>query len=60
MSRLRTPVETVEMAVKVRGEGLGNRATGRVLGKSPSSISAWEERLASQSLARRSRSCGKD
>lgn len=48
MSRLRTPVETVEMAIKVRGEGLGVRAAGRVLGKSPSCITAWEERLSTQ------------
>lgn len=48
MARLRTPVETVEMALKVRGEGLGVRATARVLGKSPSSITDWEERLSTQ------------
>jgi transposase-like protein len=48
MARLRTPVETVEMALKVRGEGLGVRATARVLGKSPSSITDWEERLSVQ------------
>ena len=45
MRRLRTPIETVEMALKVRNEGLGVRATGRVLGKSASRITAWEERL---------------
>jgi transposase-like protein len=48
MARLRTPVETVEMAIKVRGEGLGVRATARVLGKAPSSITHWEERLSMQ------------
>lgn len=45
MKRLRTPIETVEMALKVRNEGLGVRATGRVVGKSASRITAWEERL---------------
>jgi transposase-like protein len=45
MSRLRTPVETIEMAMKGRHEGLGVRATGRVVGKSASRITAWEERL---------------
>jgi transposase-like protein len=45
MNRLRTPVETIEMALKVRNEGLGVRATGRVVGKSASRITAWEERL---------------
>ena len=48
MSRLRAPVETVELALKVRGEGLGVRATARVLDKSPSCITAWEERLSNQ------------
>lgn len=48
MSRLRTPVEVVEMALKVRGEGLGLRATARVLGKSPNSITGWEEHLSAQ------------
>lgn len=45
MARLRTPVEQVEMAIKMRGEGLGVRATGRVVGKSPSIITGWEKRL---------------
>lgn len=45
MAGLRTPVETVEMALKARNEGLGFRAAGRVVGKSPSRITAWEERL---------------
>jgi transposase-like protein len=45
MKRLRTPVETIEMALKVRNEGLGVRATGRVVGKSASRTTAWEERL---------------
>jgi transposase-like protein len=48
MNRLRTPVETIEMALKVRNEGLGVRATGRVVGKSASRITAWEERLSKQ------------
>ncbi len=48
MARLRTPLETVSMALKVRGEGLGVRATGRVVGKSASRIIAWEERLSQQ------------
>jgi hypothetical protein len=48
MARLKTPVEEVEMAIKVRGEGLGIRATARVLKKSPSSITSWEKRLSNQ------------
>jgi transposase-like protein len=45
MSRLRTRVEIVEAAINARGEGLGVRATGRVVKKSPSQIIAWEQRL---------------
>lgn len=45
MARLRTPVEAVEMALNARHEGLGVRATGRVVGKSPSRITAWEQRM---------------
>lgn len=45
MARLRTPVATVEMALKARHEGLSVRAAGRVISKSPSSITDWEERL---------------
>lgn len=48
MARLRTPVATVEMALKARHEGLGVRAAGRVVGTSPSSITNWEERLSMQ------------
>ena len=45
MARLRTPDEEIERAMKSRSEGLGIRATARVFGKSPSSITLWEERL---------------
>lgn len=38
MARLRTPVTTVEMALKARHEGLGVRAAGLVVGTSPSTI----------------------
>jgi transposase-like protein len=48
LARLRTPVETIAMAIKMRSEGLGIRATGRVIGKSGSSISNWEQRISSQ------------
>ncbi len=55
MSRLRTSSETkathkdCALAMKVRSEGLGIRATGRVLEKSPASIITWEKRLSAQS-----------
>jgi transposase-like protein len=48
MAGLRTPVATVEMAFKARHEGLGVRATARVVGKSASCITTWEERLSQQ------------
>jgi transposase-like protein len=48
IARLRTPVETIAMAMKMRSEGLGIRATGRVLGKSGTSISNWEQRISNQ------------
>ena len=36
------------MAMKMRSEGLGIRATGRVLGKSGTIISNWEQRISKQ------------
>jgi hypothetical protein len=47
MSRLRTSAAVVEMALNARGEGLGVRAAGRVVKKSPSQITLWEERMSS-------------
>jgi transposase-like protein len=38
MARLRTPPEVITLAMKGRSEGLGIRATGRVLEKSGGSI----------------------
>ena len=49
MARLRTLVETVEIAMKVRTEGFGVRATRRSLGKAHSSILRWQKRLAEHS-----------
>ena len=48
MARLRTPVETISMAIKARSEGLGIRATARVIGKAPSSIITWEQHVSAQ------------
>ena len=50
MARLRTPASVVSMAMNMRTEGLGIRATGRVLGKSGGSIINWEKRLSEQVL----------
>lgn len=48
MARLRTPAIMVSMAIKARTEGMGVRATGRVLDKSHATIIRWEQRLAAQ------------
>lgn len=48
MARLRTPSSVVATALKSRTEGTGARATGRVFGKSHSTILRWAERLANQ------------
>ena len=49
MSRLRSPPETLSLALNVRTEGLGLRATGRILSKSHATISAgsggWHRKL---------------
>ena len=48
MARLRTSSMVVSLAPNVRTEGMGVRATGRSFGKSHSTISRWERRLANQ------------
>jgi transposase-like protein len=48
MARLRTPLMLVSLAINIRTEGMGVRATGRALEKSHSTISRWEQRLAAQ------------
>lgn len=48
MARLRTPIETISMAINACTEDLGIRAAGRVLGKSPNSILLCEKRLSAQ------------
>ncbi len=46
MSKLRNSAEKVALAIKIRGEGNGLRATARILGKSHATIIGWEKRLA--------------
>ena len=48
MFRLRTPTAEVAMVLKMRGEGLGLRASGRVANHSHSTIARWEQRMAEQ------------
>ena len=46
MYRLGHSSEKVALAMKMRGEGNGLRATGRILGKSHATIIGWEKHLA--------------
>jgi transposase-like protein len=46
IANLQTPVETIALAMKARSEGLGIRATGRVLGVAANSVINWEKHLA--------------
>lgn len=48
MARLKTPVLSVSVALNVRTEGLGLRATGRCFGKSYRTITRWETWLSVQ------------
>ena len=48
MHRLRTPTAVVEIARQASSEGLGIRATGRVVRQARNSIRTWEARLATQ------------
>jgi transposase-like protein len=48
MAGLRTSTELVAIALRMRGEGMGVRASSRVLDKSHSTILRWEERMAKQ------------
>lgn len=42
VARLRTSTSTVSIALKMRSEGMGVRASGRVLDKSHSTILRWQ------------------
>jgi transposase-like protein len=48
MSGLGTPSAIVSIGLKMRGEGMGVRASSRVLDKSHSTILRWEGRMAAQ------------
>ncbi|CAA9550399.1 hypothetical protein AVDCRST_MAG81-1824 [uncultured Synechococcales cyanobacterium] len=51
MARLRTPTSIVSLALNMRSEGMGVRASGRVLTKSHTTILRWQQRLAEQADA---------
>ena len=48
MEGLKSPISKVALALKMRSEGLGLRATGRVLGSDKKTVTSWEERFAGQ------------
>ncbi len=48
MNNIKTPISKVASALRLRGEGLGLRATGRVLRSNKSTIALWENRFADQ------------
>jgi transposase-like protein len=50
MARLRTPTSLGSIALKMRGEGMGVRASSRVVDKSHSTILRWETRMAAQAV----------
>ncbi|MBF0417392.1 MAG: IS1 family transposase [Magnetococcales bacterium] len=48
MADLKSPISKVALAIKIRDEGMGLRATGRIIGSLKNTINAWEERFAGQ------------
>lgn len=48
MEHIKVPLSKVALALKLRNEGLGLRATGRVLNSNKRSISDWEKRFSAQ------------
>ena len=48
MENLKSPISKVASALKIRSEGMGLRATGRVMGTHKNTISQWETRFANQ------------
>jgi transposase-like protein len=46
MENIKTPISKVASALKLRSEGIGLRATGRILNSHKNTISEWETRFA--------------
>jgi transposase-like protein len=46
MQDIKTPISKIALALKMRTEGLGLRATGRVIGSDKNTITRWEKRFA--------------
>lgn len=51
MENLKTPLSKIASAIALRSEGMGLRATGRLLGVSKREVTTWEKRFASQKAA---------
>ncbi len=45
MHGLKTPISKVAAALRLRGEGLGLRATARILGTHENTLAEWERRF---------------
>ncbi|WP_157072988.1 IS1 family transposase, partial [Candidatus Magnetominusculus xianensis] len=48
MEHLKSSISKVSLAIRMRDEGMGLRATGRVVGSHKNTIAEWEERFAGQ------------
>ena len=48
MAHLNTPISKVASVFRVRSEGMGQRATGRVFGIHKNTVAAWEQKFAGQ------------
>lgn len=48
MEHLKTPISKIAGVLRVRSEGLGQRATGRVFGVHKNTVADWEKRFAAQ------------
>jgi transposase-like protein len=49
---IKSPISKVSSAVKIRGEGMGLRATGRILGMHKNTVSTWERLFGDQKYKR--------
>ena len=50
MENIKSPISKIALALKMRSEGLGLRATGRVLRSDKHTITRWEESFVSQKI----------
>ncbi|WP_321493184.1 hypothetical protein [uncultured Desulfobacter sp.] len=48
MENLKTPISKVASALRIRSEGPGLRATGRILGSNKATIARWEQLFGDQ------------